>query len=180
MRYPAILALIYILSLTHVSAYNNISSKVIPIAEWKNKIFDELSISKDDKKLIQSINIMECGEENGFCLSTHNADAWPLQINQINKEDHKYSEYLVNQWLIAKKNSIKTNDWTTTIAIRNTLYKFQVNWIIARIKQFDKKQCKTVIWINRVRCQAILHNWNNKNWFKYNYAAKAVSLYKQL
>ena len=48
------------------------SFNIVPIADWKRKIYMELKISPETSAKLHTINLMECGEESGFCLSQNN------------------------------------------------------------------------------------------------------------
>lgn len=162
MKYPAILAiLIFIISPLRLEA-SWLLGKITPIPEWKRTIYQEQKVSDTDRLLLHSINILECGKEDGFCLSNRHVDAWPFQINQIHWEAHIYSEWLMNR------------------QDKEALFMFQLKWTLDRIKRFSKSLCKWTQWENYIKCQAIHHNGNNKNWFKYKYANNAVYIYKQL
>lgn len=150
---------------------------VTSIPEWKLKIYNELWISEEHKLMLHTLNSLECWDWNWFCIGYNHADAWPFQINQIHWKDHTYSEYLVKQWRIAYDNSLKTWEWTTTNSIRDTLFRFQTKWTIARMETFRKK-CKADKLKDIMYCQAVRHNWNTiyMPWywqFRYWYWEKA-------
>ena len=45
---------------------------IVPIADWKRKIYMELKIPPETSAKLHTLNLMECGEESGFCLSNNN------------------------------------------------------------------------------------------------------------
>lgn len=155
-----------------ISTYNLLWREYIvkSIPTWKYNILKSKWIINESLLLIHTLNTLECWREDWFCIaggSTNHADAWPLQINQVNREAHLYSEQLIRE-----RN-------------KEQLYSFQVDWVIARIRRLDKGICKWKIWINRVRCQATHHNWNTRyqaqyGQFRYFYWEKAVRSYNKL
>ena len=140
------------------------SYAVTTIPEWKREIYEKLKIPPSYKLILHTINTLECWDENGFCLNS--SDSWPFQINQIHWSDYKYSAYLIKQGKIAIENAKKTNDWHTVLAIRDTLFTFQVKWTYRKMQGFEKK-CKSDKLSKFTACEWWYHNWNTRpsKWF---------------
>jgi len=155
---------------------------VVDIPTYQIEIYKELWIPLDYILMGRTINTLECGDENWFCLSKSKKypwtypDAWPFQINQINASAHEYSETLVKRGRNEVKKAKINWDWNKVIEIRNLLFKFQAKWTYDRMKRF-KQKCKADKLYKIMRCQAILHNWGK---YRYDYGNKASESIKIL
>lgn len=145
------------------------------IPQWQLDIYNELNIWSGSYFKMRTLNTLECNDNYWFCYNW--ADAWPFQINQIHWEDHKWSKYLVIQGI----NALKGWDIVSAEAIRNTLFKFQAQWTANRMLSMEKRFCyKYNTQSKKMYCQAVQHNWNNKNWFKYTYWTRSEKSFNLL
>lgn len=157
---------------------------VIDIPTYQMEIYKELQIPLDYILMERTINTLECGDENWFCLSESKKypwtypDAWFFQINQINWESHERSETLVKRGRNEVKKAKISWDWSKVIYIRNTLFRFQADWTYKRMKRFEKV-CSADKLYKIMKCQWIRHNgsktkehyWNKASisiWVLYN------------
>jgi hypothetical protein len=145
------------------------------IPDWQLKIYKELNIWTGSMFKMRTLNTLECGDNYWFCFN--GADAGPFQINQIHKDDFKWSKYLV----IQGRNAIAWWDIKSAEAIRYTLFKFQAKWVAKRMSSMDKQFCHRFKTDDlKMKCQAQKHNGNTKNWFYIRYSERAVESYKLL
>lgn len=156
---------------------------VFEVPKWKNDILDDLGYDRNLKLFLFALNNIECWLEDWSCINS--ADSWPFQINQIHKEDYKYSKYLIDY---PYKQEYKYNRWQMFELdydyAKKELYKFQAKWTVDRISRL-KYLCDYTKLENRIECYWVLHNWNNKlaqDWkpWKYHYWKKLMIVFNKL
>lgn len=155
--------------------YGEYTRNVVSITDWQKKIMDKNKISFQTQLYLRTLQTMECGDENGFCMNRF--DAGPFQINQIHVVEHKESRRLVTKGIKAVEVAKKTGNWKEVITIRNKLYEYQMLWTFNRMKsqvvRFELPENRE----KRIYSLAKLHNGSKT---KEQYAEKAKISYKIL
>lgn len=159
------------------------------IPEWQKPLYEKLGIPYSTQLLMRTVNQLECGDENGFCLGLNASDAGPFQINRIHKAEYAESVRLVKAGKAAWEISMRTGDWKETVRIRDKLFLYQAAWTYERMKRLAKAYGWKVNYENlprekQVWYQAVWHNGNTKmkngRQFRYYYGDKAVKHWKVL
>lgn len=123
------------------------------IPKWKIDYYKKHNVWYDDFIIMSVINNLECGREDWACDSW--SDVWPFQLNFIHTDGFAHWRKL-----------IKEEKWWE-------LFETQMLWTYNRMKRMDNSFCgKKPDLRSRLKCQLVMHNWNDKNWFKYTYADK--------
>ena len=168
--------------------FGNYTFTTDSIPDWQLRIYQDMGVPGKTQLLLRTINQLECGHQDGFCMGLNESDAGPFQINRIHGKDYTYSRDMVKKGIAAIEKAKVSGDWSETIQIRDELFRFQAQWTWDRMKRLaatlGKKWYATASREDQVWHQAVWHNGNRKivngTEFRFMYGNKAVTHWKIL